>query len=80
VKKKRQISKSALLLAVCHNGADFSCFTKDLSTILKKVLDNRMYVLNAFCTTRYLIFYADIFIAKNEIKLSMQESLLNCSV
>ena len=39
MKKKRQIERSALFLAVCHNGADFLCFTKELCTILKKVLD-----------------------------------------
>lgn len=39
MKKKRKIEKSALFLAVCHNGADFSCLIKDLYMILKKVLD-----------------------------------------
>ena len=75
MKKKRQIGKSALLLAVCHSGADFSCLVKDLYTILKKVLDNRMYVLNAFCTTRYINFGTDIFHTIIEFNLSMRESL-----
>lgn len=75
MKKKRQIEKSALLLAVCHNGADFSILWIRFFIISKKVLDTRMHVLNMLCTTRYLIFYADIFIVKNEIDLSMQESL-----